>query len=71
VEVRQCLLGSGARGGGPSVSNGIWTARRRRWRRRIRRRRRRKIILIESNNSYLTDGEIYWIKYQKIYQIKY
>ena len=31
VEVRQCPLGSGARGGGPAVPTGIWTARRRRW----------------------------------------
>jgi len=38
VEVRQCPLGSGARGGGPAVPTGIWTARRRR---RVRRRRRR------------------------------
>ena len=30
VEVRQCPLGSGARGGGPAVPTGIWTARRRR-----------------------------------------
>ena len=28
VEVRQCPLGSGARGGGPAVPTGIWTARR-------------------------------------------
>ena len=35
VEVRQCPLGSGARGGGPAVPTGIWTARRRR---RVRRR---------------------------------
>ena len=40
VEVRQCPLGSGARGGGPAVPTGIWTARRRRTRRRMRRRRR-------------------------------
>jgi len=32
----QCPLGSGARGGGPAVPTGIWTARRRR---RVRRRR--------------------------------
>ena len=30
MEVRQCPLGSGARGGGPAVPTGIWTARRRR-----------------------------------------
>ena len=30
VEVRQCPLGSGARGGGPAAPTGIWTARRRR-----------------------------------------
>ena len=34
VEVRQCPLGSGARGGGSAVPTGIWTARRRRRRRR-------------------------------------
>jgi len=28
VEVRLCPLGSGARGGGPAVPTGIWTARR-------------------------------------------
>ena len=26
VEVRQCPLGSGARGGGPAVPTGIWTS---------------------------------------------
>jgi len=69
VEVRQCPLGSGARGGGPAVPlgsgargggpvvpSGIWTARRRRV------RRRRKIALIKSKNLYLTGGEIYNIK---------
>ena len=25
MEVRQCPLGSGARGGGPAVPTGIWT----------------------------------------------
>ena len=59
VEVRQCPLGSGARGGGPAVPTGIWTARRRprrRWRRRMRRRRRRT-ALIKSNNRHLAGGE--------------
>ena len=65
VEVRQCPLGSGARGGGPAVPTGIWTARRRRrvrrrrrrrWRRR-RRRRRRRTALIKSNNPHLAGGE--------------
>ena len=64
VEVRQCPLGSGARGGGPAVPTGIWTARRRRrvrrrrrrrWRRR--RRRRRRTALIKSNNPHLAGGE--------------
>ena len=27
VEVRQCSLGSGARGGGPAVPTGIWSSR--------------------------------------------
>ena len=27
VEVRQCPLGSGARGGGPAVPTGIWRSR--------------------------------------------
>ena len=27
VEVRQCALGSGARGGGPAVPTGIWSSR--------------------------------------------
>ena len=53
VEVRQCPLGSGARGGGPTVPTGIWTARRRR---RVRRRRRRT-ALIKSNNPHLAGGE--------------
>ena len=53
VEVRQCPLGSGARGGGPAVPTGIWTARRRR---RVRRRRRRT-ALIKSNNPHLAGGE--------------
>jgi len=52
VEVRQCPLGSGARGGGPAVPTGIWTARRR------RRRRRRRTALIKSNNPHLAGGEI-------------
>ena len=49
VEVRQCPLGSGARGGGPAVPTGIWTAR--------RRRRRRRTALIKSNNPHLAGGE--------------
>ena len=60
VEVRQCPLGSGARGGGPAVPTGIWTARRRRRvrrRRRQRRRRRRRTALIKSNNPHLAGGE--------------
>ena len=64
VEVRQCALGSGARGGGPAVPTGIWTARRRRrmrrrrrQRRRRRRRRRRRTTLIKSNNPHLAGGE--------------
>jgi len=58
VEARQCPLGSGARGGGPAVPTGIWTARRRRRtrrRRRMRRRRRRRTI--KSNNPHLAGGE--------------
>ena len=51
VEVRQCTLGSGARGG--AVPTGIWTARRRR---RVRRRRRRT-ALIKPNNPHLAGGE--------------
>jgi len=27
VEVRQCPLGSGARGGGPAMPTGIWSSR--------------------------------------------
>ena len=64
VEVRQCPLGSGARGGGPAVPTGIWTARRRRRVRRRRRRRwrrgrrrRRRTALIKSNNPHLAGGE--------------
>ena len=60
VEVRQCPLGSGARGGGPAVPTGIWTARRRRRVRRRRRqwrRRRRRTALIKSNNPHLAAGE--------------
>ena len=72
VEVRQCPLGSGARGGGPAVPTGIWSGgpavptgiwtarrrrRRRRWRRRMRRRRRRRTALIKSNNPHLAGGE--------------
>ena len=48
VEVRQCPLGSGARGGGPAVPTGILTAR---------RRRRRRTALIKSNNPHLARGE--------------
>ena len=63
VEVRQCPLGSGARGGGPAVPTGIWTARRRRRvrrrRRQRRRRRRRRTALIKSNNPHLAGGEKY------------
>ena len=61
VEVRQCPLGSGARGGGPAVPTVIWTARRRRRvrrRRRQRRRRRRRNALIKSNNPHLAGGEL-------------
>ena len=57
VEVRQV---SGARGGGPAVPTGIWTARRRRRvrrRRRQRRRRRRRTARIKSNNPHLAGGE--------------
>jgi len=50
VDVRQCLLVSGARGGGPAVPTGIWTAR--------RRRRRRRTALIKSSNPYLAGGEL-------------
>jgi len=57
VEVRQCPLGSGARGGGPAVPTGIWIARRRRRVRRRRRRRRRRKILLKSSNPYLTGRE--------------
>ena len=57
VEVRQCPLGSGARGGGPAVPTGIWTARRRTRRRWRRRRRRRRTALIKSNNPHLAGGE--------------
>ena len=58
VEVRQCPLGSGARGGGPAVPTGIWTERRRRRvRRRRRQRRRRRRTLIKSNNPHLAGGE--------------
>ena len=62
VEVRQLPLGSGARGGGPAVPTGIWTARRRRRvrrrrRQRRRRRRRRRTALIKSNNPHLAGGE--------------
>ena len=57
VEVRQCPLGSGARGGGPAVPTGIWTARRRTRRRWRRRRRRRRTALIKSNNPNLAGGE--------------
>ena len=53
VEVRQCLLGSGIRGGGPAVPSGIWIARRR----RRRWRRNREITLIKSNDPYLISGE--------------
>ena len=53
VEVRQCPLGSGARGGGPAVPTGIWTARRRR---RVRRRRRRRALL-KSSNPHLAGEE--------------
>jgi len=62
-EVRQCPLGSGARGGGPAVPTGIWTARRRRRvrrRRRQRRRRRwrrRRRALLKSSNPHLAGGE--------------
>ena len=58
VEVRQCPLGSGARGGGPAVPTGIWTARRRRRVRRRRRRRRRRALL-KSSNPHLAGREIY------------
>ena len=54
VEVRQCPLGSGARGGGPAVPTGIWTARRRR---RVRRRRSRRALL-KSSNPHLAGGEL-------------
>ena len=62
VEVRQCPLISGARGGGPAMPTGIWTARRRRRVRRRRRqwrrrRRRRRTALIKSNNPHLAGGE--------------
>jgi len=61
AEVRQCPLGSEARGGGPAVPTGIWTGRRRRKRTRRRwrrRRRRRRTALIKSNNPHLAGGEI-------------
>ena len=58
VEVRQCPLGSGARGGVPAVPTGIWTARRRRRRRWRRRMRRRRTALIKSNNPHLAGGEL-------------
>jgi len=58
VEVRQCPLRSGARGGGPAVPTGIWTARRRRRVRRLRRqRRRRRRALLKSSNPHLAGGE--------------
>ena len=63
VEVRQCPLGSGARGGGPAVPTGILSARRRRTRRRMRRRRRRRTALIKSNNPHLAGGEKHNQKY--------
>ena len=56
VGVWQCPLGSGARGGGPAVPTGIWTARRRRRVRRRRRRRRRRALL-KSSNPHLAGGE--------------
>ena len=68
VEVRQCPLrsgsaplGSGARGGGPAVPTGIWTARRRRRVRRQRRqrRKRRRRAPLKSSNPHLAGGEIY------------
>ena len=63
VEVRQCPLGSGARGGGPAVPTGIWTARRRRRvrrrRRQRRRRRRRRRALLKSSNPHLAGGELW------------
>ena len=52
VEVRLCPLGSGARGGGPAVPTGIWTARR-----GGGVRRRRRTALIKSNNPHLAGGE--------------
>jgi len=63
VEVRQCPLGSGARGGGLAAPTGSWTARRRRRRRRRRmrrrtRRRRRRTALIKSNDPHLAGGEL-------------
>jgi len=58
VEVRQCPLGSGVRGGGPAVPTGIWIARRRMRRRWRKRRRRRRTILIKSNNPHLAGGEL-------------
>ena len=51
VEVWQCPLGSGARGGGPAVPTGIWTARRRRRVRRQRRHRRAEEAEEEEENS--------------------
>ena len=59
---RQCPLGSGARGGGPAVPTGIWTARRRRRVRRRRRRRRR--ALLKSSNPHLAGGEPHGQKYR-------
>ena len=55
VEVRQCPLGSGARGGGPAVPT---ARRRRRVRRRRSQRRRRRTALIKSNNPHLAGGEL-------------
>ena len=64
VDVRQCPLGSGARGWRPAVPTGIWSSvevrlcplgsRRRRVRRRRRRRRR---ALLKSSNPHLAGGE--------------
>jgi len=65
VEVRQCPLGSGARGGGPAVPTGIWTAR--------RRRRRRRTALIKSNNPHLAGGEKHEVFYKGLqkHQVTY
>ena len=58
VEVRQCPLGSGARGGGPAVPTGIWTAAGQEAEEvEEAEEEEGRTALVKSNNPHLAGGE--------------